>query len=143
MPENRLKSIVEAVAARLRGIDGSAGYNFNLGPDQVVSGYVSFDQAHRYPLICIVGAGEDGSAAADQRLTEIPVFIELVGYTRRDRDVLNEALKLAADIETALLGDQSLTGLVWNLSLRQEVSALAAGPFGGVNVDVRAVTSRE
>jgi len=70
----------------------------------------------------------------------VPFTVELLGYVQEEQDALNEALKLASDIETAVFMDETLGGLVWGLSTRLEVSALNESSLGGVLMEIKGVT---
>ncbi|MBW1709930.1 MAG: hypothetical protein JRJ73_08630 [Deltaproteobacteria bacterium] len=137
---NRLKAIVEAVISQIRRIDGGENYNFALSVERVISGYAGHDQTDQYPCVCVIGASLDGSSFADQESRNVPFTVELLGYVQEEQDALNEALKLASDIETAVFMDETLGELVWGLSTRLEVSALNESSLGGVLMEIKGVT---
>ncbi len=140
---NRLGEIVEAIISQLRGIDGGGEYNYSFSGEQVISGYISHEQATRYPCVCVIGAGFDGTEFIDQKSRSMPFNVELLGYVRSEQAVLGEAFKLASDIETAVFSDETLGGLAWDLSVRLEVSAMNTGSYGGVFLEIKGMTMKD
>lgn len=136
---NRLMSITDFLQTGFRNITG-AEYNYSLSSAQVVKGYMDFNSLDIFPAVCIFASSVGRSEFADQVTLNMPFSVEALGYVKGEAEVLMDAEKLAADMEKAVYADETMGGLIWDLSLRQEITALADS-YGGVYMEITGTTA--
>lgn len=121
-----INDITDRVVVQLKNIDGGASYNNNVSDDHVIKGFELAADAIAYPSIYIASASEGASRQTDQVTYEIPITVEMFAYVKSEGAAFEEAMKLVADMETAVYDDETLNSLVWGLSMRFEVATFQA-----------------
>jgi len=126
MAGNELRTVVNQIITQLKLINGGSNYNNTIDDDYIQSGIVSSDKIIKYPSIYIASAVEGASRQVELGATtyDVPITVEIFGYVKDQDAAFDEALKLASDIETAILTDETLDGNVWSLGLRQGAGSM-------------------
>ena len=136
---NRLQDIVDRIETQMRYPNGASPYNFDV--DSVEQGFIGVDRANRFPHVCIPYA-TIGLEFTDRITSDQEILVHVLGYTKKERNPLRAALQLASDMENAVMADETLNGLVYNLTLSTEVSVFADTSFGAALMEIRATSCR-
>lgn len=148
-----LRTIVEALGARLATIDGTGDYDHDLsGPGQVVIGRIADDPPVTGKAAACVWVEQ---VETQEEGIDLSYYYEVASIgvrvwapsTDRDDAVL-EAIDLGRDVKAAIRADESLGGVVANLDLRvregqylNEPQELGAWGVGDLLVEARFETT--
>lgn len=139
MAANYLKNILDRIETQLQNIDGGTNYNFTVDHNRIKKKFIPYTKITTFPYICIASVDYAPSEAIPRRAFECPIEVEIFGYVQDDDAPLEEAVKLAEDIELALYLDEDLNGQVKEPSVEIDCGTLndigvASVTFSGVYV---------
>ena len=117
-------NVVDRIVTQLALPDGTGNYNNSIVAAQVHTEFKTPTQINVFPALVIGDVSIPETIPLSRSAFEIPIEVEIWGYTKKEVSTRMEVLKLLSDVRVAILSDEWLNQQVNGLTLSAEMGEM-------------------